>query len=81
MELKNVKIEMPPVKGDWSENDYLLVGTYNYFIGRLRRGIWVDMENKKIPETVEWWAELPVPPAPNNNFNLTTLARCKLSKC
>ena len=71
MELKNVEIEMPPIQGDWSKNDYLLIGTYNYFIGRLRRGIWVDMENKLIPEKVEWWAELPVPPSSNNGFNLT----------
>ena len=71
MELKNAKTETPPMKMGWSANDLLVVGKYNYFIGRIRYGVWVDMDNKPIPD-VEWWAELPVPPAPNNSFNLTS---------
>ena len=60
MELKNAKTEMPPIKMGWSAHDLLVVGKYNYYIGRIRNGAWVDMENKPISD-VEWWAELPVP--------------------
>lgn len=61
MDLISAKNNPPKIKYSYSEKDYLCITAYGYEVGRIKDGVWITMDNKKIEFPVVFYCELPVP--------------------